>query len=645
MMLAKALASASASAAKVYVEDVFSTWLYTGNGSTQTITNGIDLSGKGGLVWVKARSSAEIHNLYDTARGANKLLYTNGTAAQVTRTDALTSFTSSGFTLGIDGNFEINTNNTTYASWTFRKAAKFFDVVTYTGDGSNRTISHNLGSVPGCIIVKRTDTTSDWAVYHRGVNAGSGPQNYIMLLNTTAAQTGRGSAWNDTAPTSTVFTLGTHVDVNANGGSYVAYLFAHDAGGFGDAGTDSVVKCGSYTGASGLSVNLGWEPQWLLVKNTSSAIDWVLLDNMRNFSETRQAFIYPNASSAETATANWVAPTATGFRFLSSGDYLNQTGDNYIYIAIRRGPMKTPTDATKVFDVAAVTQAYNTSTPATSSITTDLFITGVRNAIHDTSVADRLRGAPQLLTNATDAEAGTNYYSFARQTGVGFGVSLMNSNPVFQYFFRRAPGFFDVVAYTGNNASSQSVSHSLGAVPEMMIVKARNSTTADPNWGTYHQALGNTKAIRLNQNLSALTGSQYWNDTSPTSTVFTVGDANAFNKSGDTFIVYLFATCPGVSKVFTFTGNGTSQTINCGFTSGARFVLVKRTDSTGNWLVADTARGIVSGNDPLLYLNSTAAEITTLDWIDPDSSGFIVNQEATANANVNGATYIGLAIA
>jgi len=100
-----------------------------------------------------------------------------------------------------------------------------------------------------------------------------------------------------------------------------------------------------------------------------------------------------------------------------------------------------------------------------------------------------------------------------------------------------------------------------------------------------------------------------------------------------------------VSKCFSFTGNGTSQTINCGFTAGAKFVLIKRTDSTGNWLVADTARGIVSGNDPLLYLNSTAAEVTTLDWIDPDNSGFIVNQESTANANVNNATYIGLAIA
>jgi hypothetical protein len=126
--------------------------------------------------------------------------------------------------------------------------------------------------------------------------------------------------------------------------------------------------------------------------------------------------------------------------------------------------------------------------------------------------------------------------------------------------------------------------------------------------------------------------------------LFTLGDGGAVNGSGSTYVAYLFASCPGVSKIGTYTGNGSSQTINCGFAGGARFVLIKRTDSTGNWLVGDSARGIVAGNDPLLYLNSTAAEVTTLDWIDADSSGFIVNQDSTANANVNGASYIYLAI-
>ena len=129
------------------------------------------------------------------------------------------------------------------------------------------------------------------------------------------------------------------------------------------------------------------------------------------------------------------------------------------------------------------------------------------------------------------------------------------------------------------------------------------------------------------------------------STIFSVGSNASTNGSGSTYVAYLFATCPGVSKVGSYTGNGSSQTIDCGFAAGARFVLIKRTDSTGDWYVWDTARGIVSGNDPHLSLNTIAAEVTTNDTIDPASSGFIVNQVAATNVNVSSATYIYLAIA
>jgi hypothetical protein len=127
--------------------------------------------------------------------------------------------------------------------------------------------------------------------------------------------------------------------------------------------------------------------------------------------------------------------------------------------------------------------------------------------------------------------------------------------------------------------------------------------------------------------------------------VFTIGTAFATNNSGDTYVAYLFATCAGVSKVGSYTGNGSSQTIACGFTAGSRFVLIKRTDSTGDWYVWDSARGIVAGNDPHLSLNDAAAEVTTDDSVDTDNSGFIVNQDAATNVNVTSATYIFLAIA
>jgi hypothetical protein len=116
-------------------------------------------------------------------------------------------------------------------------------VVTYTGTGVNRTVSHNLGSVPGCIIVKRTDTTGDWQVYHRANTAN--PETDYLVLNSTAATADSNTRWNDTAPTDAVFSLGTEATVNASGGTYVAYLFAHDAGGFGDDGEQNVISCGS----------------------------------------------------------------------------------------------------------------------------------------------------------------------------------------------------------------------------------------------------------------------------------------------------------------------------------------------------------------------------------------------------------------
>jgi hypothetical protein len=131
----------------------------------------------------------------------------------------------------------------------------------------------------------------------------------------------------------------------------------------------------------------------------------------------------------------------------------------------------------------------------------------------------------------------------------------------------------------------------------------------------------------------------------PTSTSIPFGGYTDVNDTGLTYVAYLFATCAGVSKVGTYTGTGTSLQIDCGFTGGARFVLIKRTDSTGDWYVWDTARGIVAGNDPHLSLNTTVAEVTTDDTIDTDNSGFIVNQLAATNVNVTSATYIFLAIA
>jgi len=467
----------SGAAAFNYIEDVFSTWLYDGNSSgssTQTITNGIDLSGKGGLVFAKGRSSTNSYPYWiDSARGVGFELASNFTAGQ-TNQALMSSFNSNGFTLGTNnGATNLNRSGETYVSWTFRKQPKFFDVVTYTGNGSNRTIAHSLGSVPGCIIVKRTDTTADWQVYHR-----SNANTEYVVLNTTAAKATGTTRWNSTTPTSTEFSLGTDTTVNASGGTYVAYLFAHDAGGFGNSGTDNVISCGSfYTDGSPTTVNLGYEPQWLLWKRVASGGGtgaWAITDNMRGWNAAPAGgtsnTLYANNSFSESSStaAPYMNLTSTGF-------YVDQQGlGTYIYIAIRRGPMRTPTTGTSVFSPNTFT---TNDVKQTTGFPVDALIGGATNGGANTlNAVTRLQGLnttitsgspwPRLITSSTSDEpgiSGTNIYYGYDNTGYLSG-GLTGSTANVAYSFGRAPGFCDVVCYTGTG-SATTFNHNLKVVP------------------------------------------------------------------------------------------------------------------------------------------------------------------------------------
>ncbi len=620
-----------------YIEDMFSTYLYTGNGSTQTITNNIDLAGKGGLVWIKDRTSADDHYLTDTARGAQNTLFSNTTGAQTTgNPNNLNAFTSTGFTVGI--NLSASSSNK-YASWTFREQPKFFDIVTYTGDGtSGRQISHNLGSAPGMIIVKRTDATRNWVCYHQALGNGS-----MIILNSTAAVDSASALWNNTTPTSTYFTVNNDIDVNGSGATYVAYLFAHDAGGFGLTGTDNVISCGSFTTTGTIgTVTLGYEPQWVMMKdvNTDDGLGWFMYDNMRGMTGTgtgsTAARLLANTSGTENPTTGDIKITSTGF----VAD-LNSSR-TYIYIAIRRGPMAVPTLGTSVFSpqVQTPTAGANNIIAASSGFPIDWLPTRQKDIVTDWYQTSRLTN--NYMSPNTSAAEGAYTYGFDKMTGVGGGVSGWNATSTVSYAFRRAPGFFDEVCYTGTGTSGQTFSHNLAAVPELMIVKQRNTGR---NWTVYSAPSGATKYQVLNNVLLAQASTGMWNDTAPTSTVFSVGNSFATNEPAGTYVNYLFATCAGVSKVGSYTGTGALQTVACGFTSGARFVLIKRTDENGDWYVWNSARGISSGNDPYLLLNDTAAEVTGTNYVDTDTTGFKVTAAAPAGINASGGTYIFLAIA
>jgi hypothetical protein len=635
------LAGMGGAPSQTFVDDVFSTYLYTGNDSTQTITNGIDLAGKGGMVWFKTRNQSTLHVAFDTNRGVNNYIFPTSTDAQNSYgayNDLLTSFNSNGFSLGADGLGGINGTGDTQVSWTFRKAAKFFDVVTYTGTGSAQNISHALGSIPGCIIFKRTSSSSNWTVYHRSVGNGSN-----LLLNTTGASSVDSTVFNNTSPTSSVFTVGTSALTNANGSTYVAYIFAHDTDATG------IIQCGSYTGngsATGPVVTLGWEPQYLMIKNASGTGNWQVIDSMRGMPVGyADATLQANLANAE-SSVEYLSPTATGFQITSTSTEVNTNGSLYIYMAIRM-PNKPPTTGTQVYNAIARTGTGAAATVTGVGFAPDLVLVDRRTTSSGTVVADRLRGTPaNLFTYSPNAESTVaSRVNGINQDGITLGTATEvngSSDTYINWFFKRAPGFFDEVCYTGTGVATTQA-HNLAVVPELMIVKCRSS--AGKPWQTYDSFNGGTKTMYLQATTAAFAQANIWNDTDPTATVFSIGINTNVNASAVTYVAYLFATLAGISKVGSYTGNGSSQNIECGFAAGARFFLVKATSTTGSWWVWDSARGITAGNDPALQLNSTAAEITTADAVDPYSPGITVNQEATCSINASGVSYIFLAVA
>ena len=633
--LTKALTAAAGNAgdAPLYVEDVFSTYLYTGADANETVTNGIDLAGEGGFVWIKPRTTTGSHLLFDTERGTGKYLVSSSAAAEATYNPYLSSFNSDGFTTFAFAPAD-------YASWTFRKAEKFFDVQTWTGNGvAGRAIAHNLGSVPAVIITKRYDAAGAWwTVYHKDSPNSVGWLNEDNAFDGNDMQYYYGNGSSAVTPTSSVFTVSDNANVNGSAATYVAYLFASDAGGFGADGSESVVKCGSYTGnATNRSVTLGWEPQYVLIKNTTNADNWIVFDMMRGVATGGvDAYLIPNSTSSEEAGTDYITFGATGFTVHTGYGLINESGSTYIYIAIRR-PMKTPTAGTEVFAVDNGNGSDN-SPGFISGFPIDM---GIRKVTTGSGgfVTSRLTGLSYLTADSTAAETASTSATTDYMNG---WASFTPQADQYSWMFKRATGFMDVVAYTGNSAVStvDNKSHNLGVVPELIIFKDRSGTD---DWQVYHSAIGETKQIRLNSTVWAVS-SAYMNNTAPTSSVFTA-NGGFLNSDGVTYIAYLFATLAGVSKVGSYTGTAADLNVDCGFTAGARFILIKHSNSTGDWYTYDSLRGISAGNDPYLLMNSAAAEVTNTDYIDPLNAGFTVTSNASSTININGGTFIFLAIA
>ena len=659
-------AGTAASGGATYVEDVFSTHLYTGNGSNGlSINNGIDLDGEGGLVWIKGRTSGGVgsdnHSLATTDQGLTHQLASDLTNGNIAWSN-MQSFDDDGFTLTNGGT--TNTNGVDYVSWTFRKAPGFFDIQTYTGDGtSNKTISHDLDAVPGLTIIKRLDAAGDWYVQQSNSN------DHYYQLNSDAAKTTDGAFWGTNSFTPTQIGVGGTANTNnIDGASYIAYIFANGSAPvgygetgchiFGDDSDEPIIKCGTFTTSStwGIAnVECGFEPQWVMYKRADGTDDWYIVDNMRgcatkqgkwNGTDDGTQYSSVSASNDQVLEANNDDAEGSGGRadFYSTGFSVAMGVGSavHIFIAIRRGPMKEPSAGTDVY-IADESHASAYENPMfQGTFPVDMSIFFEETSTNGPYFGSRLTGKGAMEIDQTLALYNENNHVWDYMNGWYNRGSGSDDNNI-AHMFRRYPKVFDVVVYTGAGAGTHT--HNLKAVPEMMIIKC---TSHSNRWIVYHSALGNNQQVHLDENITPTTGQ--FNDTTPTASVFSVSSNTQSGSAGRTYVALLFASLSGISKVGTYTGTGSDLNVT-DLGAPVRYLLVKRTDSTsglsgGHWAVFDsTTQGINSGYDPFPYLSQHDAMTTNIDIVDQHSSGFSVNGNTDHDFNVSGATYIYLAFA
>jgi hypothetical protein len=317
--------------------------LYTGNGTTQTITNAAGF--RPDLVWFKERSSNSSGWLFDTIRGVLNRISSNETAAEANQSGTLTAFNSNGFSVGSD--VASNESGQTYVGWQWQASASTvtntsgtisaqvrasttagFSVVTYTGTGANATVGHGLGVAPKMIIVKTRNAVDNWAVYH----SSTGATQYLQL-NAANASASSITLWNDTSPTSTVFSVGTNNDVNGSTRTYVAYCWSEIVG---------FSKFGSYTGngsADGTFVYTGFRPKFVMIKRTDAAGSWYTIDTSRATYNVVNPYLLANASNAEASDLSWDI-LSNGFKLRSSYADINTNSATMIYMAFAENPFK-----------------------------------------------------------------------------------------------------------------------------------------------------------------------------------------------------------------------------------------------------------------------------------------------------------------
>jgi hypothetical protein len=645
---------------KTYLPDVFDVMNYTGDSSNsgRSFTTGVDLSGKGGMMLVVPRSNGNFHTIADTERGIGTFSYSNGDNAEQTNNDRYGSVTSTGYTLGSSANNSyINFNNYTYANYTFRKAAGFFTIITYTGNGSERTISHDLGANIGFIMIKRRTSSYDWVCWHEGLDSSYGSDAWLTWSSPSGMNSDSGSIFGSHTFNSSVFSVGTDQKTNLNGQTYVAYIWADGGSGCSVFGEDEdlpIIKTGHHSGNDqAKTINLGFEPGFIMYKNLNQSNttygQWKLLDRARGgLGPINADGLYSRLQSDEAEKDNnsQIYGYDSGFKLTNSS---NSAGAKYLWIAIAapRGKLTpVPETATNVFDIDFGNGSSNVPcfdagfAPDTVAWrqynTTDQWYWTNRNLARD-----------RVHYNSATGSQGENddYREGGWATQAGF-LKSQNSDRVC-YMTQMAQGFCDLVSID-STGSNMTIDHKLNAVPEMMIgygnggkfwmwhkdIAGATSTTGDTDPIQYFFKI-NAEDVRQGPS------NDYFQDFTPTSTQLKIGTSSEMNTG--IMNIHVYASVAGVQKFGSYRGTGNNAPNGASVTLGfqPRFVMIRRVDAQQDFFVFDFKRGMAvdpsSNGTPYLKWNLQNGEGGSSNRvINATSTGFTIEHNSAGYNAVPG---------
>jgi len=657
-------------------DENFSIVNWTGNGSSQSITG---VGFQPDLVWVKERTATSGNELYDSTRGATKYIQTDSSGAESTSAQGLQSIDSDGFSVGNDG--AVNESDNMFIAWCWKanggttvsngegsitstvqaNSAAGFSIVQYGGTGAAATIGHGLSSAPELIFTKQTTGSTDWV---------AGFQDWTKYLepNGTPGFRTASSVWNDTAPTNTVFSVAASGGSNTNGGTNIAYCF-HSVTGY--------QKFGEYTGNGsfqGPSVNTGFEPAYIMIKRVDDVGNWQTFDFTRDPQNPATKLMQWNTNDEVqnllTGDYGILNRLSNGFQITTGTSYTGDTnfnvnGANYFYWAIAKNASTyTPTTTGAYKGITYTGNGYGDSVLDTINTSGLSWIKSMSNSyansIFDLTTGPQFRqdsaststnffqsgggylqnwgnAAFNLVAGASNAENvnanGITYMSWNWQAADrpaintdGSLTSFVNAN--------QAAGF-SFVRFKGNETAGDTLGHGLGGTPEFAIYKQLDGTR---EWTCplFFDASG-TYTV-LNDNSAKTTDTARWSAVS--STTVTMNASPFTNGTGSPYLAYFFRSITGYSQIGSYSGSGSDgNAVSTGFEPA--FLMVKRIDSTGGWLVFDNTRNTSNPRNNRLEWNANQAEQTgsASKFVDFNSSDFEANG-SDSELNASGGTYL-----